>query len=294
MERLAGLLPGGWWDDSGRRQREVEVRPLTGREEQLLSDSGGEQTPAAVTMLLSACLLRLGDLAPVPAEVIRRLPVGDRDYLLLLLRRVTFGDRVRANLFCPWEGCAERVTIDVLLSDLPTRQAGTDQPVHVLSLSPAAAGDGPSEIGLRLPDGSDQEELTGLALSDEAAALSALLARVVRRIGADELPPPQRLAALSSLARAEVETELERIAPGVEHDLEVRCAGCGRGFIAPLDPHDCFFGELRAERGSLPREVHFLAFNYHWSEPEIMAMSRPQRQTYIDLLAEEIEGMNGD
>jgi hypothetical protein len=212
---------------------------------------------------------------------------------MLLLRRVTFGDQVRANLFCPWEGCAERVSVDFSLADLDVQEAATDRPVHVMQLTPNATGGESVELGVRLPDGEDQEELSALALRDEAAALTALLARVVRRIGADERPSPERVAMLSPLARAEVEAELERVSPRVDCDLELRCAECGRGFIAPLDPHDCFFGELRAERGLLHREVHFLAFNYHWSESEIMAMPRPRRHAYVDLLAEEIERLNG-
>ena len=43
---------------------------------------------------------------------------------------------------------------------------------------------------------------------------------------------------------------------------------------------------------SLYREVHYLAYHYHWSESEIMAMTRDKRHTYIDVLADEIDGLN--
>jgi hypothetical protein len=287
VDHITGFLPGGWWDGSGHRHRAVEVRALSGHEEETLVRAAGADSPAAVTAVLSACLVRLGDRAPAGRDVVRALPVADRDYLTLLLRRVTFGDLVRVHVSCPWAGCAEPVTVDVSLADLPVAEAGIDGPVHTVRLSAAAGG--PGEVDVRLPDGGDQEELTGLALRDPTAATAALLARVVRRIGTDVAPGPEAVAALTPRARAEVEAELERVAPAVGADVDVRCAGCGRGFVVPLDVRDCFFGELHAEQRLLHRDVHFLALHYHWSEAAILAMSRPRRQTYLDLLTEEIE-----
>ena len=34
------------------------------------------------------------------------------------------------------------------------------------------------------------------------------------------------------------------------------------------------------------REVHTLALRYHWSEGEILALTRPRRRRYLELLAE--------
>jgi hypothetical protein len=36
----------------------------------------------------------------------------------------------------------------------------------------------------------------------------------------------------------------------------------------------------------LYREVHLLAFFYHWSEAEIMGMTAKKRHLYLDLLTE--------
>ena len=38
--------------------------------------------------------------------------------------------------------------------------------------------------------------------------------------------------------------------------------------------------------------MHYLAYHYHWSEGEIMAMTRDKRRTYIDVLADAIEVLN--
>jgi len=294
MDHVDGMLPGGYWDQDGRLHRAVRLRPLTGGEEELLA--GGGSSPAAlVTEVLGRCLLRLGALAPVPVDVVRRLLVADRDYLLLRLRRLTFGDQVRAELVCPWAECGERVSIAFAVSDLPVHESPERAPTYTLRLSATADPDGGADdrvVVFRLPCGADQEELSPWAARDEPAALTALLIGCVRRIGSAEPPGDDRVRALSPLARAEIEAAMERLAPRVDRVLETRCAECGRTFLAPLDLYRFFFGELRTDAAVLYREVHQLAFHYHWSESEIMAMPRAKRRTYLDLLAEEIERLD--
>jgi hypothetical protein len=42
----------------------------------------------------------------------------------------------------------------------------------------------------------------------------------------------------------------------------------------------------------LYRQVHYLAYHYHWSEHEILEMPRDKRLAYIEILADEIERLN--
>jgi hypothetical protein len=299
MEQEVALLPGGWWDPAGRLQRDAELSVLTGRDEELLAQAGGQETATLVTQVLSRCIRRLGDLSPVPADIIRQLLIADRDYLLLRLRQATFGDRVRAALFCPWAECGQQVSIGFSISELPVRESTQKGPSYTMTLSPAAmagrAGAGQrasGEVVFRLPNGSDQEALSGLLASNEARALTMLLAGCIERLGGTATPGLDAVAALSGLARAEIEAEMERVAPAVEREIEAICAECGRAFSVPVDLHRFFFGELRTDNELLYREVHYLAYHYHWSEPEIMAMPRPKRQLYLDVLSSEIERLN--
>ncbi|HEY2673518.1 MAG TPA: hypothetical protein VGJ07_24530, partial [Rugosimonospora sp.] len=62
---MSGLLPGGYWDATGRLHREFELAALTGREEELLAQAGRPQTATLVTEVLSRCVRRLGGISPV-------------------------------------------------------------------------------------------------------------------------------------------------------------------------------------------------------------------------------------
>ena len=278
-------LPGGYWDVSGVLHREFELTPLTGREEELLA--GGRSAPSAalVTDVLSRCVARLGAISPVPPEVTRQLLVADRHYLLLQLRRATFGDLVRASLTCPWAECGERMSVDFSIDDVPVEPAEHRAPWYTMRLS-----DG-TEVMFRLPIGADQEQLTDHLAINEAEALTALLARCVLRIGPDQ-PDAEQIAALPASTRLEIEEGMRRVAPKVEQTLTAACAECGRTFVAPFDIHRFFLGDLRTDAALLYQEVHYLAYHYHWSESEIMAMTRDKRQTYIDVLSDAIEVLN--
>jgi hypothetical protein len=270
-------LPGGYWDDDGRLHRSFELSALTGREEELLLTAGsGRETASLVTAVLSHCLVSLGELSPVPSSVVRSLLVGDRQYLLLRLRQLTFGDSVRANLLCPWRDCGARVSATFSLSAVPVMSPTERAPTFTVPLLD-------SSVTFRLPTGADQEELSALATTNEAEALTRLLARCVLSPAAD----------LPSSARAELEDHMARLAPHVEQTMEVACVECGRTFLAPFDIHRYLLGELRTDRELLYQEVHYLAFHYHWSETEIMAMPRDKRRTYIELLGDAIEVLNG-
>jgi hypothetical protein len=283
-------LPGGYWDPNGQLHRAFELAALNGRDEEHLAAAGAP--PATlVTELLSRRVRRIGDISPVPPEVARQLLVADRNYLLLRLRQATFGDRVRANLFCPWPDCGEHVSVDFSIADLPVEQAAHRAPLHTMTL--CARDDGPpTDVTFRLPNGADQEEVSALLASNEAAALTVLLSRCITRIGPHESPDEPRIAALPATARADIERRMEELAPKVGQAMDITCAECGRGFTAPFDIQRFFFGDLRTDDDLLYREVHYLAYHYHWGEDEIMQLTRDKRQKYIEVLADAIEGLN--
>lgn len=295
MKANQGTLPGGYIDEAGRLQREFELAVLTGRDEELLAQARQKESASLVSLLISRCVQRLGDISPVSEATARRLLVADRQYLLLKLRQAAFGDQVRADLFCPWPGCGQRVSLEFNIEDVPVEASHDKGPHYHMTLSEAAAvgqSPGQREIDFRLPNGADQELISPLLEQNEAQALTSLLERCIERIGPNAPPDEAHVAALSPLARQEIEAEMERLAPRVELDIETVCPECGRRFVAPFDLQRFFFGEMRAGADLLYREVHYLAYHYHWSEREIMEMAVDKRRRYIEVLADEIERLN--
>src|SRR5258708_30007889 len=130
------LLPGGLVLED-RRLSTVELRPLTGREEEWLACHAGTPAARAATQVLDACVTHIEDVAPTP-ELIRRLLVGDRDYLILQLRRLTFGDEFRAVLACP--DCGSKMDVGFNAAAVPGERRPHNSSTHTMGLGRGAWG----------------------------------------------------------------------------------------------------------------------------------------------------------
>ncbi|MGB7539947.1 MAG: hypothetical protein WBM17_15510 [Anaerolineales bacterium] len=282
MNGIAAVtLPGGMWFE-GVRHQEAGLRFLTGEDEAVLTEIRGSLIPARRTsLILGRCLTRLGPFSPVPAEMAGALSVGDREALLLHLRRLTLGERMQCVLACPAPGCGAKMDLELSVSALLQPPYADAPEQHEVTVS--ENGDS-FRVRFRLPTGADQEVAAGTARRDLPAAAGLVLNRCVVEVTRhpdggplDSLPP----AVVSALP--EIMAGLD---PQAETRLDLKCPDCGRGFSTVFDMADFFFRELAGLSENLYREVHLLAFYYHWSETEIMNMTARKRRRYLYLLEE--------
>jgi hypothetical protein len=264
MELLT--LPGGLVLDDGRRLCEAELRPLTGHEEDWLASHPEAPSALAVTRLLGACLVRVAD-QPGGVDLARRLLVGDRDYLMLHLRRLTLGDTFVAVFGCPV--CRAQMDVELPIGAIPVEHR---VPASSFTLTLDGGGGLARTVRFRLPTGADQEAV--LTFRDEHA-----VAALFNRCLLDDGGVP-----LSERERDTVIDAMDRLAPQVDLELDLVCPECQHAFLAPFDTTAFFFREMRAGGGVLLREVHYLALYYHWSEDVILRLSRTRRRAYLAML----------
>ncbi len=280
MSLAAVVLPGGIWCD-GVLHREAELRPLTGEDEALLLEAGAALSPARrTTLLLGRCLTRLGPWAPVPAEAVRDLAVGDREALLLHLRRLSLGERLQCVLRCPDPACGERMDLDLEVRDLLVPPSPAAALWHEVEF---AAEGSRWRARFRLPTGADQEEAAQIALSDPAAAADRILRRCLQHLERD---PPGPVGEIPAAVAGRLAARMAEGDPQAELTLQLTCPVCGGGFSSIFDAAAWLFQELAGAAAGLWREVHRLALSYHWSEAEILRLTGRKRRLYLDLLAE--------
>src|SRR5215218_4514842 len=108
-------MPGGVAVD-GARRHDAALRPVVGADEAFLLDADALAPVERSSLLLARCLVRLGPWQPPGEEHVRELAVGDREALLLHLRRLTLGERLELVLSCP--ACDEALSLDLGVGDL--------------------------------------------------------------------------------------------------------------------------------------------------------------------------------
>lgn len=277
-------LPGGLWRDEARH-RAATLRPLNGADELFLLEEGAQLEPAArASALLARCLLRLGPLPTPGLDAVRALTLGDREAMLLHLRRGALGEQMQALLICP--GCGEQLDVDLRASDLLLPPYAEQPWWHEAMVE---AGGRPCRMRFRLPTGADQE-LAAARLAGDAEGAETAVALLVGRCvdaaddGAGGAPPEGWEAA----ARAALPALMAALDPQAEIELAMGCPLCGHSFSSLFDTAGFLFAELAERAPQLYREIHLLAFHYHWAERAILGLTARKRRRYLELLAEEL------
>jgi hypothetical protein len=263
-------VPGGVWR-GGELVRELRARALTGHDEEWLLDHADRRPVEVTTDLLVRCLAN-EDGAPLTAEEVDGLTVGDREALLWHLRRGASGDRIDVIVECG--ACGEKLDVPMTVSVLLAAPYDEQQPAFTDAIDGAS-------VTYRLPTGADQRATLDL---EPEAAVAVLLERCVSSIDGGDPDPTVLATRADAIADAMAARD-----PQAETTLEATCLGCGAQVVALLDAF-VFLREETVQRARvLFDEVHTLAWHYHWGEADILAMTAPRRQRYLDRIAQVYE-----
>jgi hypothetical protein len=239
------LLPIGYNAEDGQAHRRAWIRKMRGHEEALLYDAS-LGAGRLVTELIRGCLIRLGSIEPVGAEVVSRLFSADRNYLMVEIRRATLGDRLPAAYPCPSCGTAIRTVED--LSTLPVRRLAEGEALGEITVeledgSVDREGTVHTTVVLGLPRGEDEDFVAPMLERDPLKARDSLLLRCIRRFGtlpraALEAYGVRLLRDLTLGDRRRIQHALSAGAPGVDLLRTLACVACGTRSEHLLDVSD--------------------------------------------------------
>ncbi len=270
-------LPNGYWID-GTHCRNVELRVLTGLDEEYFAEFTSTTSPVnSITALLGRCITRMDGVEEVTADAVGRLTVGDREALLLHLRRLTRGERMQCILNCPQADCNELMDIELCVSDLlqPTYQK--PEPVYEDMVESVGRK---FRVRFSLPTGIDQEAAALKASTDVQAGVELLLRRCVEAVFDDE----DIESKWSPEILKDLPIKMARLDPQAELILNLTCPICEESFSTLFDTGAYLLQEITSTSDDLYYQVHLLALHYHWSEAEILSMNISKRHRYLNLL----------
>jgi hypothetical protein len=210
-------------------------------------------------VLAAACDTTVADLA--------RLPVGERDRLLLELRARTFGDRLDCETSCP--SCGAHLELALSAAEL------CESAAHPAAADFEVLVDG-ERLTQRLPDSSD------IAASAQAPdrASAILFERCIERRQPDGAHP------LGEGARDSIAARLADLDPMADVQLQLRCPVCDHAWDASFDPAGFLLREIDTYAAGLLDDVHLLGRAYGWREADILAMSPLRRRQYRERVLE--------
>jgi hypothetical protein len=272
MRRAAVVLPHGL-QAGGLWLRTAELRELNGSDEEQIVETRG-MSPLARSMALLERVVTLGAEAKNDNNhAMTSLTMGDVTALALQVRKLTFGDVLQCVMACP--SCAEEMSVDLALGRLLLDTAS--EPATTCTVS----ADGYTVI-LRPVTGDD---LLGLG---EVGNEMGTPERVVKSCVVNCDPPLP--AKMSDELLAKLSSALCELDPQADLLLDLTCPSCKHRFEAPFFPEDFLLREIDARRSQLEMEVHWLAFNYGWSEKAILSLPISKRKRYVELINQTLSG----
>jgi len=240
------------------------MRTLSARRALDAWERGQRTEPQARSLALLSAVL-----PEIEPKRLSRLPLGQRDALLLRLRERTLGRVINGLLLCP--KCNARLEFPF---DLRTYDATAALAVRHGTHALTASG---FELRFRLPD---SEDLNAMSLApDVDTARGLLVARCV--LAAERAGAPVASWELPEEVLEELGRRMEELDPLSFLPLNLDCPRCSHQWMALLDVGALFWQEISVAAERLLRDVHTLATAYGWSEAEILAMSDARRRFYL-------------
>ena len=208
---------------------EIELREMTGAEEELLTNQRLIRNGDAVNQVLANCILRIGEKDEVATKDILDMLSGDRLFTLVRLRQVSLGDEVELDPVCPNQACRLKNHAVVNLDDLPITPYGEERE-FVFTL-PASG----SKVRFVYLDGHKEKRL---AQMQDPSISAAMMIRIVDIDGS--APSKKVLSEMSMRDRSALRQEMLRVDAGIDTAVELDCDSCGTRIRTRLEAEPSF------------------------------------------------------
>jgi len=210
----------------------AEVRELNGADEEAiakLSDPG-----KALLAILERATVSIGE-EPATKQLLGSLLAGDREALLLAIRKATFGSEVEVSTVC--DKCPELQTFKIDL-DKDVEVKKLEDPIRDRRFTVELKA-GPAKVNL--PTGDVQTQIINATDKNSAELDTMLLAACVTEIGDQPVLNANRIRTLGITDRRLLLDEIAKRNPGPQlSEIKKACGTCGQEVYLPLTLAELF------------------------------------------------------
>jgi len=223
-------LPGGLFDPFDGLTTTVEIRELTGADEEQLAkilDAG-----KGLLSILEKATVKIGD-KPADKETLDSLLAGDREMILLAIRIATFGPDVKVGPMCP--NCGEAKTFEIdLEKDVEIKKLNEEDREFTVTCKVGT-------VVLNLPTGTTQKALVNATNKNSAELDTILLKGCMASINGVPVMSVQQIRDLSIKDRRTLLEEISNRNPGPQlSEIKKTCSSCEQEVSLPLTLADLF------------------------------------------------------
>lgn len=240
---------------------QLHIRPLNGYDEEYLQENSTTPKPILIAGLLLKNITH--PVHQVTPELVNQIVIGDKNRLLLAIRKRTLGETIDCVNYC--SRCNSEFSFELqisqLLSDLKTYPETFEITIdtYELTLRSLTVGD--------LIEASKRDHPIDTLNKRCIIKTKPLLPQKI----------PEHIQGIISEA-------LEQLDPMAEIPLDLICPECGYKFTILFDPETYFLEEFRKLIDQFYREVFLIAINTQWNKDAILSLPVYIRKNYITQL----------
>jgi hypothetical protein len=204
----------------------VEIRPMTARDEDILTSRALHRTGKVIDALLRSCIIDK-NIDP------NTLLAGDRNAIIIGIRVSGYGADYTSSVECPQCGAKSQIELDLgrlplrnLPDDVPPVSSGVNEFVHRCGISKKT-------VHFRVPTGSDETEFANLidrarrTTGSENLVTSRLLQQIISIDGETDRARLMVLVRdLPARDSRDLRAEMDYVSPDVLLMAEFKCPSC--------------------------------------------------------------------
>lgn len=243
-------LPCGYKTDEGFIYTHVEVREMTGNEEDILTDRKKLRNGSAINALLAACCKLTtepdpdsGDKPEKPESaslvlnqnIAKSLTQGDRLTALLRIRQISYGNMYTFEYTC--SECSKKNSFKVDLSTVELKKMENPS-LRVYDVTLPRSKD---VLTFQISTGVEEMKMQKMSEQSPGSEATINLAARLVSVNGDTVSPINYLKKLSVTDRQVYRDAVEKVEGGLDLTMEPECLGCGAVTKMEMPIQESFF-----------------------------------------------------
>lgn len=221
-------------------EKEVEVVPMTVKVRKALTKKQFKNNPSALfNFILKSCVVKLAGEEP-SFQQIKNLSSGDRQYLLLMIRKISLGDTLKFQLQC--DVCEAHQQAELDIDHIRVKRYKDDElPVQdkrfVIHFSSESLG---LDCKMKLPTGIEEEMVASIQDPLEAnyKMYEYCLVQYNEKVAPFSSEQVDRIPVKISDF---IDKRFRELQPGPDYYKKVLCDSCGGSTLIDLSKSDFLF-----------------------------------------------------
>jgi len=212
-------------------------------------------------------------IIPSTITILKNITIGERNLLLLFFRKLLMGDKIQCFVSCT--DCGKDMSFEISIDFLLQEKKFKPQVECTIRID---------NITFKIRPITTADEETASLMQQNSSLLSTKVEHIIRNCIISSSPSIPSDYTLSDDFINIISSKLSEIDPLADIVFDLECPHCQYVFKSHFIVDDFVFQELYSRCAQFEGEVHWLAFNYHWSEEAILSLPINKRKRYVELI----------